>query len=75
MINARMSAVTYPREGQLREDTLDQVEKGWLNAPFPFDENGELVTGGGPPLARPAFRFGAQQGKKQSSGRFEKQPN
>ena len=63
-IMARMSAVTNPRGGQLWEDALDQVERGRLSGPSPFGVNGKLVTGDGPQLANPAFRFGAQQGPK-----------
>ena len=63
-IKARMSAVTHPREGQLWEDALNQVDEGWLNGPFPFDENGKLMAGNGPQLVNPAFRFGAQQKAK-----------
>ena len=59
------AAVTDPREGASRGDTLDQVDKGWLGGPFLFDEDGRLVTGEGPQSADPAFRFGLQQDDKQ----------
>ena len=62
-IKAIIPAVTDTHLGQSREDALAQVEKGWLNAPFPSDETAELVTGDGSQLVNPAFRFGAQQGK------------
>ena len=38
--------------------------QGWLDGPFPFDEEGELVIGEGRQLVNPACRFGAQQGEK-----------
>ena len=40
----------------------------WLDGPFPFDENGGLVTGEGPQLADPAFRFRGQQGEELRAG-------
>ena len=60
----RRADVADPDRGALREDALDQVNRGWLDGPFPFDEYRKLVTGGGPQLANPASRFGAQQSKK-----------
>ena len=43
---------------------MGQVEKGWLRGPYGFDEEGGLVTAEGLQLAKPACRFGAQQGGK-----------
>ena len=43
---------------------MDQVKKQRLHGPHPFNERGELVVGGKPVRANPAFRFGAQQGQK-----------
>ena len=45
------AAVAYPREKAPREDVIDQVDRGWLDGPFPFVEDGRLVTGEGPLLA------------------------
>ena len=59
-----MKSVTDPHEGKLRENALEQEEKGWLNGPFPFDEEEQMITGEGPQLVNPAFRFGVQQGGK-----------
>ena len=53
---AKRAAVTDPNDGAPWEDALDQVDRGWLQGPFPFDEDGSLVTGEGPQLAKPASR-------------------
>ena len=63
-LNARRGSVTDPNEGALWNEALCQVEKGWLQGPFKFDDEGNLVTNEGPQLANPAFRFGVQQGDK-----------
>ena len=63
-LKARMKSVTDPHEGKLWDDAVEQVEKGWLDGPFPFDEEGKMITGEGPQLVNPAFRFGVQQGEK-----------
>ena len=47
-----------------REDASNQVDAGWPDGPFPFDEEGKLVTGLGLQLANPASRFGAQRSGK-----------
>ena len=57
-IEASGAAVTYPNERAVREEALDQAEKGWLDGPFPFNEEGTLLTGVGPQLETPAVRFG-----------------
>ena len=59
-----MKSVTDPHEGKLREGALDHEAKGCLDGPFPFDEEGQMITGEGPQLVNPAFRFGVQQGEK-----------
>ena len=53
-----------PNEGALWNEALSQVEKGWLQGPFDFDEEGNLVTAEGLQLANPASRFGVQKGSK-----------
>ena len=63
-LNARRGSVTDPNEGALWSEAVCQVEKGWLQGPFKFDDEGNLVTNEGPQLANPAFRFGVQQGDK-----------
>ena len=55
---------TDPNAEQLWIEATDQVKKQWLHGPHPFNEHGELMVGGKPVRANPAFRFGAQQGKK-----------
>ena len=35
-----------------------------MDAPFPFDQDGRLVTGEGKQVFNPAFRFGVQLGVK-----------
>ena len=46
---------------------LGQVGEGWLDGPFPYDEDGRLLPVAGPQLANPASRFGFQLGKKQGA--------
>ena len=43
---------------------MAQVEKGWLEGPYQFNEEESLVTAEGPQLANPAFGFVVQQGEK-----------
>ena len=43
--SASRVSVTDPNEGALLEEAPDQVEKGWLDGPLPFDGNGSLMTG------------------------------
>ena len=45
-------------------NALEHVDLGWLDGPFPSDEDGKLVTGEGPQRANLASRFGLQPGKK-----------
>ena len=54
------AAAAGPRERASREDAIDQIAGGWLDGPSPFDEDGRLVTGERPLLARPAIKFVAQ---------------
>ena len=51
-------------ERALRAEALAHVAKGWLEGPYQFNEEGSLVTAGGPQSANPSFRFGVQQGEK-----------
>ena len=44
----------------LREDALHPADRGWLDGPFPFDEDGGPVTSKGPQWAIPTFRFGQE---------------
>ena len=41
---------------------MEQVEKGWLEGPFPHYEDGHLLTGEGLVRVNPALRFGVHQG-------------
>ena len=43
---------------------MEQVEKGLLDGPPPYDSNGQLPTGEGPGKVNPAFRFGVNQEEK-----------
>ena len=61
---ARGSAAANPHEGASWEDALDQVDKGWLDGPSPFDEEGRLTADPGPKKGNQTFSFGIQQGSK-----------
>ena len=43
---------------------MARVKRVWLNGPYQFDEEGRLVTAGGPQLANPALRCWAQRGER-----------
>ena len=64
IISARTPASDSPCAQELRDGTLGQVEKGWLNGPLPYDAEGRLITGEGPKIVNRAFGFGAPQGDK-----------
>ena len=53
-----------PNGRQLWSEAMGQVRGHWLDGPRRYNEHGELLVGGEPVVAKPAFRFGAQQGKK-----------
>ena len=40
---------------------MGRVEKGWLDGPLPYDEDGQMLTRQGTLKVNPAFRFGAHQ--------------
>ena len=63
-IKARRTTATDPNGRALWTEALARVEKGWLEGPYQYNEEGSLVTAGGPQLANPAFRFGVQLGGK-----------
>ena len=55
---------------------MEQVRKGWLDGPYPFDTGGQLLAGDDPQIAETAFRFGTPQGEKlRTGGEFKKRPN
>ena len=48
---------------QLRTESVEQVEKGRLEGPFPIDTEGQLLPGNGPQVVGPALRFRAALGE------------
>ena len=58
------AAATNSHGGALWEDALGQVQRGWLDGPFPSDDEGRLITGQGPQPVNLTFRLGVQQGGK-----------
>ena len=71
-ITARGAAATNPHEGAAWRNALDQAAEGWLDAPFPFDEEGKLPAGSEPQLINPArrcaFRLGTTDGRPRVQG-------
>ena len=63
-IKAGRAAVTDPNVRASWGEALDQAAKGRFGGPSQFDKGGRLMTGKGPLVANPAFRFGARQDKK-----------
>ena len=60
-INTRRAAVADPRGGVLCGNPLNAGDRRWLRGPFPYDDEGRLVTRLGLQLANPAVRFGVQR--------------
>ena len=56
-----MAAGSSPREGASWGEAPDQVERGGLGGPFPFDGDGQLLTSGGPQSVNPASGFGVKR--------------
>ena len=61
-IRARTSGPRDPDASQLWGNAIEQIGQGWLGGPFPYDGDGQLLTGEGPLEVNPAFRFGAHLG-------------
>ena len=57
-ISAFMSTSRYPREKKLRIRAMAHVQEECLDGPYPFDPEGQLLTGETPWRVYPAFRFG-----------------
>ena len=60
-IRARLSRNIDAFADQLWEEATEPVEVGRLGGPFPFDEEGRLLTSGCPQRVNPASGFGAPQ--------------
>ena len=61
-ISARAIAPKSPHGKDLSSEEIEHVEEGRLDGLVPFDMGGRIVTGNGPLVANPAFRFRAPQG-------------
>ena len=56
-----------PNEHQPWSEALGRASENWLDGPFRYNDEGELLVGDKPVVANPACRFGAQKGEKLSA--------